>query len=207
MKTCDKCGSTEFTKDGRCKPCRKLYMKSFRIKNADQIKVSKRKWNLLNADKVKIQNKERSLKWRQLNPEKSKLHAKAWAKANPEKAITAKKKWLESNRDKHKVTVSLWSKNNRVARRIHWQNYKSRKLAAGGSYTKEDITKLLKTQKEQCAVCRDDISSSYHIDHIMPLSLGGSNGKENIQLLCPHCNLVKGAKHPIEFMQSRGFLL
>lgn len=36
---------------------------------------------------------------------------------------------------------------------------------------------------------------------------GGANDKSNIQLLCPHCNLSKGAKHPVDFMQERGMLL
>ena len=40
-----------------------------------------------------------------------------------------------------------------------------------------------------------------------PLALGGSNDKANLQLLCPTCNAKKSAKHPIDFMQSRGLLL
>lgn len=47
----------------------------------------------------------------------------------------------------------------------------------------------------------------YHVDHIQPLALGGSNDKTNLQLLCPTCNTKKSAKHPIDFMQSRGLLL
>ena len=36
----------------------------------------------------------------------------------------------------------------------------------------------------------------YHVDHRMPLSLGGSNYPDNLQLLCPTCNLSKSATHP-----------
>lgn len=45
------------------------------------------------------------------------------------------------------------------------------------------------------------------MDHIMPLALGGTNTDDNIQLLCPTCNRSKHAKHPVDFMQQRGFLL
>lgn len=31
-------------------------------------------------------------------------------------------------------------------------------------------------------------------DHILPKSLGGSNDKENLQLICKHCNRSKSAK-------------
>lgn len=40
----------------------------------------------------------------------------------------------------------------------------------------------------------------------MPIARGGSNTDDNVQLLCPACNLKKSAKHPVDFMQERGFL-
>ncbi|MDD4390237.1 MAG: HNH endonuclease signature motif containing protein [Eubacteriales bacterium] len=206
-KTCEKCGSTDFMNDGRCRPCRQAYMIKFRAENAGKIKEQKNKWNTLNAEKIKVQNSERCKKWRELNPEKTKLHADEWAKENPEKVKAIKKRWLEANREKHYATCSRWAKNNRPARRVQWQNYKARKLANGGTFTKQDVAQLMKQQKGKCVVCKCDILELYHIDHIMPLSLGGSNGPANIQLLCPTCNLMKWNKHPIDFMQSRGFLL
>jgi len=36
---------------------------------------------------------------------------------------------------------------------------------------------------------------------------GGSNTDDNMQLLRKLCNLQKHAKHPVDFMQERGFLL
>ena len=41
----------------------------------------------------------------------------------------------------------------------------------------------------------------------MPIALGGKNVDDNVQLLCAACNLSKQAKHPVDFMQQRGFLL
>lgn len=101
MNICPKCKSIERTTDGKCKPCRKIYMQKFRVEKADTIKASKRAWNLLNAEKVKIQNAERGKRWRELNPEKAKFHADEWAKANPEKAATVKRNWIEAHREEH----------------------------------------------------------------------------------------------------------
>lgn len=60
----------------------------------------------------------------------------------------------------------------------------------------------------RCAVCKASIEgAAYHLDHIKPLARGGGNDPSNLQLLCPPCNLSKSAKDPIDFMQSRGYLL
>lgn len=46
-----------------------------------------------------------------------------------------------------------------------------------------------------------------HLDHIVPVAMGGPNIDENIQLLRQRCNNQKHSKHPVDFMQQRGFLL
>lgn len=69
------------------------------------------------------------------------------------------------------------------------------------------IGKLKVLQYGKCAVCSDKLKRNFHVDHIMPLALGGQNDSSNVQLLCPSCNIRKSAKHPIDFMQENGFLL
>jgi hypothetical protein len=63
---------------------------------------------------------------------------------------------------------------------------------------------LLERQEYRCAAphCRADILRAFHCDHITPLSRGGSNLPENIQILCPACNMAKGAR-TMEEMGSR----
>jgi len=80
-------------------------------------------------------------------------------------------------------------------------------LGTGGRISSGIADRLGKIQKWRCVVCLKDLSDGYHIDHIFPLALGGRHEDSNLQLLCPSCNLSKGAKHPVDFMRSRGFLL
>lgn len=69
------------------------------------------------------------------------------------------------------------------------------------------IKNLGEMQRWKCAVCTVSIRDAYHIDHIAPLARGGVHHWSNLQLLCPTCNLSKSSKDPIDFMQSKGFLL
>ena len=52
---------------------------------------------------------------------------------------------------------------------------------------------ILATQKHRCARCAADLRNlGHHIDHVVPFSRGGTSHRENLQALCPPCNLAKG---------------
>ena len=62
------------------------------------------------------------------------------------------------------------------------------------------------SQKWKCVVCKSKLVK-YEVDHIVPLSKGGKHEKQNLQILCVHCNRRKSSKDPIEFMNANGFLI
>lgn len=81
---------------------------------------------------------------------------------------------------------------------LHYNRiYRARKRNAKGEHTLSRINDLHREQKGKCVYCNIDLQQSgYHVDHIIPLARGGSNWASNIQLLCPNCNIKKGAKDP-----------
>ncbi|MBI3913653.1 MAG: HNH endonuclease [Chloroflexi bacterium] len=46
---------------------------------------------------------------------------------------------------------------------------------------------------EYCLVHSDDLPTSHHVDHIVPLKHGGSTIESNLALACPWCNRRKGS--------------
>jgi 5-methylcytosine-specific restriction endonuclease McrA len=113
------------------------------------------------------------------------------------------------NAEKMKAWRDAWRLANPENTAIASNNRRSRKLSsAGRGHLSSGLTlKLYELQQGKCPCCGDLLGSDYHLDHIMPLALGGSNTDENMQLLRRRCNSQKHSKHPIDFMQERGFLL
>lgn len=80
---------------------------------------------------------------------------------------------------------------------------------ADGEVTADDVRRLFEETESRCAYCgitlfRED-RSSWHVDHIIPLSRGGSNGPENLALTCAECNLSKNSKLVSEWVAVRGW--
>jgi len=66
----------------------------------------------------------------------------------------------------------------------------------------QDIAELMTAQHGQCAYfvhCHTLLADGFHVDHVMPLRLGGANDRTNLQLTCPTCNMRKGHRHPVAF--------
>lgn len=63
--------------------------------------------------------------------------------------------------------------------------------------------RLYKEQEGKCNGCREDMDMRhFHIDHVIPRAKGGGDYYSNYQLLCGHCNSVKGDK-PMEYLIAK----
>ena len=204
IKFCRKCKeNTERYNSGRCKPCKITYHKAWVEKNPERVKATAAAWSIANTERHKIVRD----KWIAKNIERQKVNCAEWYKKNIDKSRADHKAWGIKNRDKKRDKNNLWRQANPYAIRVIKQNRRARELANGGVLSKGISDKLFKLQKGLCPCCGELLGNDFHLDHIMPLKLGGSNTDNNIQLLRAKCNLEKHTKHPVIFMQSRGFLL
>ncbi len=131
----------------------------------------------------------------------------------------AKKRAYEAKRERDiasgktvpKQRKRLTPDERKEAKAVARKNRKARERAAEGKLSRGIRKVLYAAQKGKCPVCKSklilDGEKKFHIDHVVPLSAGGTNTDDNVQLLCFECNVSKGAKPSHVFMQSRGFLL
>lgn len=129
----------------------------------------------------------------------------AWSALNKEKVRESNSMYYSENRTRILERHAAYRSENREAFRRYWANRRFREI--GGKLSKGIIQKLLTMQRGKCACCGNPLGDDYHLDHIMPLALGGTNTDDNIQLLRAECNMQKNRKHPVDFMRQRGFLL
>lgn len=87
----------------------------------------------------------------------------------------------------------------RMANRLRHQMVR----ASGVMPNRFDIGRMLCGQDARCVYCGVLLSSKYHIDHKLPVSRGGGNELENLQITCPRCNTQKHAKTHEEYLASR----
>lgn len=177
------------------RPCKYGHVTERKIKSSDCIECAKNKdKNHYKKNKDKILNAVKN--YRTKNKEKIKASRIVYTLKNVDSAKERKKQWRANNiahvREKGKIYA-------------HTRNAK--KSFSNGVLSYGLVDRLLKLQRGKCVCCNQPLGDDYHLDHIMPLHLGGTNTDNNIQLLRSTCNLQKYTKHPVDFMQSRGFLL
>lgn len=233
VKPCAKCGGLDRNNSGACKACQKARSTKWQISNKEKTKLRNATYYIANKDRLvaanalwvkenperakaihalwyaanKEQHNVKAAEWRRINAEKIKERFAEWAKVNREKINASNTAYAGRNVDKLKAKNKVHRQENPDLYRIYRQNRRSRKMASGGVLSSGLADKLFALQKGQCACCGQPLGNDYHLDHIMPLALGGPNTDKNMQLLRAKCNQKKGSKHPIDFMQSRGFLL
>jgi 5-methylcytosine-specific restriction endonuclease McrA len=126
---------------------------------------------------------------------------------NPQKHLNAvnerKQRDVEAHNKRFRELQTIRHAANPSVQREKSQNYRSKKRGNGGRLSKGIVAHLIDAQNGKCVYCHKDLTS-YHVDHIYPISAGGLNEDGNVQLLCPRCNLQKGAKIPEDFIAIKG---
>lgn len=187
------------------KPCLNGHLSGRRTKNSTCIQCCKER-----SKKYRDENREKYLEclkeWRSKNPNANKEYYDKNAQHLREKARI----YAENNKDKRKQSWQYWYRNNKDNVIQKSSNRRALELGAEGHYTKGDISLIIERQNGLCAEpsCLKDITKNErHVDHIFPLSKGGSNWPHNIQVLCKSCNLKKGACLPEEWARRNGRLI
>lgn len=211
IKVCVKCGSTNRGKNGACKDCAKEYRKltsDYRKQYADKynkeyLEKNRDRINQYKSDRY-IENKSelqaKSREYYDKNKQDRIDYATIYRVENKSKVEDSQRKYRDANRERRNAYHSEYRKINRE-KMINYVVKRSR-IVKEGTITVGLFTLLLREQGGNCPGCLNPLQSNTHMDHYLPLKLGGKHEDSNIQLLCAACNLKKNAKHPERWLEE-----
>ena len=208
-----------------CRLCAKQHRKKYYEDNKEDVLMKGRIWKQNNKERrrdthktyyennreailekcreyyhnTKDKTRERKRQYRIANREHRNKRRKERYLLNKEKEKTNQKEWYVQNKTKHYENGQKWRANNKEKTSQH--RSKRRALVNGSKvhYTAKDVTRVYHHHRGRCFYCGEKISKNYHIEHIIPLSRGGSNGCGNITIACIVCNSKKGQKYIMEW--------
>jgi len=175
---------------------------------------------LKHLDVLRERERKQAAAKRSADPDAARERDRAEYRANPERAMARRSRWVEKNREYVRERTRAYHVANvdpaiAVARVAQWRKdnpdryiaqkhaRRARKLGAEGTYDPEDVQRMLHDQGGVCNGCSADIRKNYTIDHMTPLSRGGSNWPANLQLLCKPCNSAKNDRTMEEWLAFR----
>lgn len=142
---------------------------------------------------------KRTARYRAARPDRYKAdYTRYNTKHRERRAEQAKQRRLD-NPERERAHDATWRKNHPEEARAKGRNRHARLASAEGSHTAADVAAQRARQKGRCYWCGVKVGRSYHVDHVVPLARGGSNGPENLVIACARCNCSRGALLPHEW--------
>ncbi len=158
---------------------RREYSRERRRRNPELVRRAKRRWRRRNIEAALEMERERSRRWRRKNPEKGREKQRKYQAA-------ARLADPQKAREKSRQSKQRWRarKRNGVSYRI----------------TSRDLRKI---KQRHCVACG---SAADSLDHVIPLSRGGTHGIGNLAAMCRNCNSSKGARTITEWRKANDWL-
>lgn len=137
----------------------------------------------------------------------------AWVKRNPQKMDAARRAWKTRNRARVAVNGKRWRANNaaairdrRRARSAEDEQFRAgicdraavRRARKRGAFVERVYRRVVwRRDGGVCGICGLAADpAGWHLDHVVPLALGGEHSYANVQVSHPSCNLAKGGRTP-----------
>lgn len=191
-----------------CKVCQNKSNKQWGDRNKDKLRTYKREYyhiNYLGTDGQKQKAKEWNKQYYALNRDSMIERATVYRKS--ERGREVKKKYdrrpevMDKQRKRAATYYSTeigkkqrkeWRVANKDAVNDATRRRRNKRRGNGGEFTEQQWNNLINMCAFRCLRCGEDCGLT--VDHVIPVSLGGTSYISNIQPLCLSCNSKKGIK-------------
>lgn len=138
--------------------------------------------------------------WRLHNEQHFKAYRKTYYRKNHNRLRAYAFARYHKNPEQSRLYNRMVWKRRGASVRIYASRRRALKHGNGGFHLNSDLNNLYEKQIGRCFWCFC-VLNKYQVDHVIPLSRGGTDWPSNIVLACPYCNSSKRNKLPEEWEQ------
>lgn len=175
-----------------CKKCNAEKSSAYRAANPERVRETQRKSGSKGRLKLTEECRQRHLLSGRVSykkhVEKRKAKSKRWRENNKQKNIETHAAWRGKNRDR---ILQVARDGYRRAYRVNPQKFilrQAHRRAANGRASAEAVRARIEFFGGLCAYCKCPYQC---IDHVIPISVGGTNWPSNLRPACNPCNRKK----------------
>lgn len=184
--------------------CRRCYKRAEYQRNRARYIANATNWNAEHVDRRREIARDHERRKRLAEPEAARARArqsmKRWRGRNPEQARAKNRADYAKHREKRVTRSVAWAKNNPERYRAIQRNREIRERDAPGvGVTHEQWQQILVTHGAECFYCGAS-AAALQLEHVVPLSRGGSHDPANVVPACSTCNQRKATRTAREFV-------
>lgn len=138
------------------------------------------------TEECKPCKREQTRAWKQRNKDKVREYQREYMAENRDRVLA----WKKASRERNPDTARQWWEDNKDRKRQYNLNRRG--------YNADPRLSIHHLEFHgACLKCGS--TENLEIDHVVPLSLGGSNEQSNWQVLCKSCNCSKGNRNTEDY--------
>jgi len=189
---------------------RAAYDKVYRAANKGKVAARKRAYYAAHREAIAADRKA----YYATHKEERLAYAKAYRAAHKEEIAAREKAYAATRKEEIAAYNKVYNAAHREEAAARKKAYNAahkeeksasahnRRVAGGVTLTAQVVRDIKARAGGVCCYCGEDFEDG-HIDHILPVSRGGTNDPENLVYVCARCNLQKHDKTGEEFLLYR----
>lgn len=188
--------------------CASCYQKQWALSNVERRRAITRRYREKHKQELSAerkaryaQNRKREIEgaktWNRSHPEQRQAAQKKWQRTHIERQHTLNRRWYRKHATKHNAAVRARRHSTPGYARTYVATRRAKKKAA--FITKVDWHEIYERDQHRCGICQRKVPlKEVSLDHIIPLSKGGTHEPLNVQLAHITCNRQRQNRGPAQ---------